>query len=314
MPKCLNMNLRTGALIFIALCLGLGLWLWLVQPNDQLEAPVASVQVVVSVYPLADFTRRIGGEFVGVTSVVPSGVEPHDFEPSPRTVTQILDADALIYIGAGFDRWAEDAVPELEARDGVTLAVEDAVNLRQNFSSDSEASLDPHVWLDPVAAQDIVIAIRDLLSQIDPQQASVYTANAQVFLESLRELDAAYATTLSECERNDIIVSHNAFGYLGNRYDFNIHAISGLSPESEPSLNDLVELAAQAKELKIDTIFFETLVSPALAQTLAEEIGAKTAVLNPIEGLSPSEIAAGENYLSLMEQNRLALSDALLCQ
>jgi zinc transport system substrate-binding protein len=159
-----------------------------------------------------------------------------------------------------------------------------------------------------------VLSIQDALVQIDPEREKYYAANAEAYVQALMGLDDNYAASLLRCELNDIIVSHDAFGYLARRYKFNVLPITGLSPEAEPSVRDLTRLANDARELGVKTIFFETLVSPELAETLAKEVGAETAVLNPLEGLSEEELAAGENYLLVMEKNRVALSSAMLCQ
>jgi zinc transport system substrate-binding protein len=168
--------------------------------------------------------------------------------------------------------------------------------------------------LDLVLAQDVVRAIQQTLTAADPDHAVQYAENANDYLQKLLTLEAEYAATLARCELDDIIASHDAFGYLARRYNFTIHAIAGLSPEAEPSVRDLTLLAREARSTDVQVIFFETLVSSELAETLAKEVGITTAVLNPIEGLTPDELAAGDDYLSVMSLNREALAAAMLCQ
>lgn len=315
------MNSRLSAIIAIAFfIIALLFILWLGVPSARQEALQGDrIFVVTTVYPVSDFVKNIGGDLVYVSNAVPAGAEPHDYEPTPREVAQVLEADVFIYVGGGFDAWAEDLADEVVAEGGYTLGIEDRVQLAVTEEDGEEEEhagegVDPHVWLDPVEAQRMVEAIRDALIAVDPSHETQYRTYADIYIERLDELDVAYANSLDDCQLNDIIVSHDAFGYLARRYDFNVHPISGLSPEAEPSARDLVVLADEARELGVTTIFFETLVSPRLSETLAQEIGATTAILNPLEGLSEQELQAGDDYLSVMQKNREALSSAMLCQ
>lgn len=300
------MNQRLPAVIAAAFfVLALGGVLWLGASTAEEPAHGDQLFVVTTMYPLADFAKNVGGDRVFVTNVVPAGAEPHDYEPSPGDVAMVERADVLAYIGSGLDTWAADLAPHVTARGGQTVGADQIVEI---------VNQDPHVWLDPVAAVSLVNALRDAFITADPDHAQDYRNNATAYVAKLQAVDADYAAGLADCQLNDIIVAHDAMGYVARRYDFNAHAISGFSPEAEPSVRDLATLANTARRLKIDTVFFETLVSPQLADTLATEIGAKTAVLNPLEGLSDEELAAGDDYVSVMRQNLGALKAAMLCQ
>jgi zinc transport system substrate-binding protein len=174
--------------------------------------------------------------------------------------------------------------------------------------------MDPHVWLDPVRAQAQVEAIRAGLAKIDPPNAAVYAANAQAYRAKLTALDAAFASGLKQCARREFVTTHSAFSYPARRYGLTQIPIQGVDREAEPSPADLAALVKQVKDRKIQYVFFETLVSPKLAETLAREVGAKTLVLNPIEGLTKEEQAAGKAYIALMEENLRNLRTALECQ
>ncbi len=263
------------------------------------------LNIVTTTYPLFDFTRNVGGEFVSVTNATPPGVEPHDFEPTPREVAFMETADVFIMNGGGMDAWADDVATAVKNRGGVVVNMEDVVE----FSAG-----DPHIWLDPVRAQDMVKAIRRGLGLADEAHRDMYEAQAFSYTEKLKELDSEYAMAFKSCKLHDIIVAHDAFSYLGERYTINIHHILGISPDVEPSAKDLSSLVETAKSLGITTVFFETLLSPKLSQTIADDIGGTTAILNPIEGLTDEQIAAGEDYLSLMKENLTALKQALVCQ
>lgn len=321
------MNSRLSKIVSLGFFIAvLALVLWKGMPTAQPGLPSNSVFVVTSIYPLQTFVEAVGGEYVYVNNVTPAGAEPHDYEPTPHQVADVLEADVLVFIGGGVDHWVEDLAPEVQAAGGSVLSVEDQVGLTaidsvetedeiaSDDDHDHEGNVDPHIWLDPVLAQEIVNKIRDSLIAADPHHAETYTRNATAYIAELASLDEAYRTGLARCEGNDIIVSHDAFGYLARRYAFTVHPISGLSPEAEPSVKDLTNLARDARRYNIRTIFFETLVSPELAETLAKEVGAETAVLNPLEGLSEAELAAGETYLSIMRTNLQALQTAMVCR
>jgi zinc transport system substrate-binding protein len=236
---------------------------------------------------------------------VPPGVEPHDWEPAPQDVVRIHKAKLFVYNGAGLEPWVEKLSRELGARGTLSVRATERVPLR---------GADPHVWLDPLRAQTQVESIRAGLTRIDPAATAAYAAQGQAYLARLAALDARFTEGLRRCARRDVVTTHAAFGYLTARYGLSQVPIQGLAPEAEPSPADLVRLVKLARERNVRYVFFETLVSAKLAETLAREVGAKTLVLNPIEGLTREEQAAGKTYLSLMEDNLRNLRTALDCQ
>lgn len=263
------------------------------------------VKVAASFYPLAEFAKQVGGENIEVINIVPPGTEPHDFEPTPQDMAKVYAAQIFVYNGGGLAPWAEKIAPELEKK-GVSV-----INMTRHFNL---LAFDPHIWLDPALAKKEVELIRDGLKEIDAENSSVYENNAKNYLAALSQLDKKYREGLASCAIRDAVASHAAFDYLAKRYNLNIVNIAGLSPEEEPSPKKIAEIAQSARGKKIKYIFFETLVSPKLAQTIAKEIGAQTLVFNPLEGLTDEELAAGENYISIMEENLTNLRLALACQ
>jgi zinc transport system substrate-binding protein len=261
--------------------------------------------VVASVYPLYEFARAVAGDRAEVVALVPPGVEPHDWEPAPQDVVRIHKAKLFVYNGAGLEPWVEKLSRELGARGTLSVRATERVPLR---------GADPHVWLDPLRAQTQVESIRAGLTRIDPAATAAYAAQGQAYLARLAALDARFTEGLRRCARRDVVTTHAAFGYLTARYGLTQVPIQGLAPEAEPSPADLVRLVKLARERNVRYVFFETLVSAKLAETLAREVGAKTLVLNPIEGLTREEQAAGKTYLSLMEDNLRNLRTALDCQ
>jgi zinc transport system substrate-binding protein len=180
--------------------------------------------------------------------------------------------------------------------------------------AESAAPPDPHVWLDPRIARRQVETIRAALAAVDPEGAPGYGERAAAFIGRLDALDAAFEAGLRDCARREIVTSHAAFAYLARRYRLTQVAITGLTPGMEPSPSDLAALARFARHHGVTHVFFETLVSPRLAQTLAREVGAASLVLNPLEGLTREEAAAGKGYLAVMEDNLRHLRLALGCR
>jgi zinc transport system substrate-binding protein len=271
--------------------------------------PSGKPLAVASFYPLYDFARQVAGDRAEVLSLVPPGVEPHDWEPSPQSVMEVQKARLFVYNGAGFEPWV--AKLALDAAGGRTLLV-DATRGLELVTIDG--AVDPHVWLDPVLAQAQVEIIRAAFEQIDPGGGAAYADNARALTARLVRLDEMFAAGLADCARRDIITSHTAFTYLARRYRLTQVSVMGLAPESEPSPAELAAIATLARRRQARYIFFETLVSARLAETLAREIGARTLVLNPIEGLTREEAAAGKDYVSLMAENLANLRTGLGCR
>lgn len=266
------------------------------------------VRIVASFYPIGEFARQVGGDAAVVSVIVPAGVEPHDYEPTPRDIASMYAADAVLLNGAGIDGWATKIRPELE-RKGVKVLVMSQV---LGFD-DGQDGVDPHFWLDPMLAIREVIAIADTLSAVDEGRFTVYTDNAKAYADDLSDLDRYFREGLSDCGKDTIVTSHDAFGYVAKAYGFEALSIAGISPESEPSTKQLAELSVLAREKRITHVFFETLVSPRLAEVLAKEIGAKTLIFDPLEGLSEDATDRGENYVSIMRENLENLRIALEC-
>jgi zinc transport system substrate-binding protein len=266
--------------------------------------------IVASFYPLEEFSRNVAGPDAEVTSVVSPGVEPHDYEPTPRDILRIQKAGLFVMNGAGIDPWAEKLRPELEKNGVKVIVMSEHVNL---LPLGSGTGVDPHFWLDPVIANQETAVLREALVGIDPVNAGAYRVNAERYGASLRMLDRKYVMTLQSCRKTEIITSHDALRYLGKRYGFTPLSITGLSPEEEPSPKRIAELATFAKKENMRYILFETLTSPKIAETLANEVGATALVFNPVEGLTQAERASGETYLSVMTDNLANLAKAMEC-
>ncbi|MCF2940321.1 metal ABC transporter substrate-binding protein [Paenibacillus alkaliterrae] len=287
------------------------------------------IKVVASFYPMYEFSKQVGGEYADVVALVPAGVEPHDWEPSAKDMADIKDADVFVYNGM-VEGWAEQSLESapndkrivVEAIKGIELMEGEDEHEHEGEEhaeeeheeeghEDEEHGLDPHVWLSPVLAQQEVRNIQEAFEKADPEHKEEYKKNADAFIEKLKTLDESYKSELQDVKRNEFITQHAAFGYLAKEYGLIQVPIAGLSPEQEPSPEQMAEVVEFAKEHDVKIIFFETLVDPKIAQTIADEISAQTAVLNPIEGLTEEEIKDNVDYITIMERNLEGLKKAL---
>jgi zinc transport system substrate-binding protein len=270
-----------------------------------------AVRVVANFYPLAEAVQRVGADLVQVDNLTAPGVEPHDLELTPRQVEAIDAADLVVYLGGGFQPGVEDALGDAS---GATLDASATMrSLPVPSGEEDTLTADPHVWLDPERYREMVTEVRDALSAVDPANAATFRANAGAYERELDALDGDFRRGLADCARSLIVTSHAAFGYLAERYGLTQEAISGLSPDAEPTPQRIADLKTLVEREGVTTIFTEELVSPKVAETLASETGATTAVLNPLESLTPDEEAAGADYVSVMRDNLSILRGALGC-
>lgn len=280
------------------------------------------VSVAAAFYPLAFVAERVGGDAVDVTNLTQPGAEPHDLELDPRSTATVEDAD-LVVLEHGMQPAVDDAADALAQ--GTVLDAADVVDLLPADEDDEEHSagggeedheghdhgaLDPHFWQDPERMAQLSDAVADALAELDPDRADDFRANAQALDDDLQALADEYRAGLQGCARDTVVVSHDAFGYLAP-YGIEVESIAGLSPENEPTPADLARLQDLIRSEGITTVFSERLGSQKSAQTLADDLGVSTAVLDPIEGLSAE--TSGEDYLSLMRENLAALRTANGC-
>ncbi|MEK3981863.1 metal ABC transporter substrate-binding protein [Paenibacillus sp. FSL K6-3166] len=299
--------------------------------------PEASkLNIKVSFYPIYEFTKNVAGDLAEVEALIPAGIEPHDWEPTAQDMAEISDADMLIYNGAGMEGWVDQVLESVSGKSLITVEASKGLDIMEGTEeeeadhdhgegehaheegehaheehSHDHGGLDPHVWLNPVLAIQEVRNIEAALSAAAPDNAKDFKANADAYVAKLEQLDQAFKDELKETKRKDFITQHAAFGYLAKQYGLTQVPIAGLSPEQEPSAANMSKIVEFAKEHKVKTIFFETLVSSSVADTIAKEIGAKTAVLNPIEGLTEEDRSQNLDYLGIMRQNLAALKSAL---
>jgi zinc transport system substrate-binding protein len=273
----------------------------------------AAVSVVAAAYPFAYIVERVAGAHADVDNLTGPGTEPHDIELSPQQVAGVSEADLVVYQNS-FQPSVDDAVDQSGLSDAALLDVADVVPLQDTgaLTEDGDSSaLDPHVWLDPVNVVAIAEAVADRLVEVDPDHERAYRSNESALVDDLQALDREFARGLRDCARTTVVTAHDAFRYLAARYHLEVVPISGIDPAHEPLPAQQAEIADIVDGDGITTIFTEELVSPAVAQSIADETGATTATLSPIEGLTDD--TADEDYLSLMRANLHALEEANGC-
>jgi zinc transport system substrate-binding protein len=273
--------------------------------GSQSKTGTDALAVVASFYPLQFATEQIGGGHVAVTSLTKPGAEPHDIELTPRDVAAVSKARLVIY-----EKGLQGAVDQaVESQGGDrSLDIAPAANLVLRYAS---GTTDPHFWLDPQRYSDVAKVIAERLSSVDPANKTDYEGNAKAFEVKLAALSQKFTTALAHCQRKDIVTSHAAFGYLAERFGLKQIAINGLNPDQEPKAAELAAVSTYAKAHGVTTIYAETLVSPAIAQTVALESGARMATLDPIEGLTNK--SSGKDYFAVMGANLKALQAGQGC-
>ena len=265
------------------------------------------VKVMTTIFPMYDFVRKVGGDHVAVEMMVPAGTEPHAWEPSSKDMRKLEEADLFVYNGCGMELWADDVLKGVANKKLTTLQAAEGIAAEgKQIVAD-----DPHVWLDPMLAAKEMENICDALSKVDPDHAEDYRRNFEAAFSKCEELDAAYKERLASYDGKYIVVAHEAYGYLCSAYGLNQIGIEGVSAESEPDAARMREIIDMVETYGISCIFFEELVSPKVAETIAEETGCKTMALSPLDGISQEEIDAGNDYFSVMYENLDALCDAL---
>jgi zinc transport system substrate-binding protein len=319
--------------------------------NSSAGGSGGKLDVVASFYPLEFIAKSVGGDAVNVTTLTAPGVEPHDLELTPKQVGTIAEAKLVVFekglqpavdeaveqnakdagfdvapaakleaTGANFEEHGEGeaAGPSGSTPTGTTKPaayVEPAAATQSAAHTETAAhtddALDPHFWLDPVRYAGVVQAVTDKLVEVDPANADAYKQRATTLLGEVTKLDTEYKTGLADCKLKTFVTSHEAFAYLAKRYGLTMVGIAGFTPDAEPTPSRIKEVQDIVRDQKVTTIFYEELVSPKVAESIARDVHVKTAVLSPIEGLSDAN--SKESYLSLMRENLQELRKANSC-
>ena len=293
--------------------------------------------VVAAFYPLVFVAEQVGGEHVTVRDLTPPGADSHDLELSPRDVVMLQEADLIVYL-AGFAAALDQAIQPLASEQVFDVASSARLNHEEGHDEEGHdeeghdeegpdeeghdeeghdeehhehGGIDPHFWLDPMRLADVADATAVRFAELDPDNAESFQQNAASLRVQLEDLDDDFQQGLADCARVDLVTAHRSFGYLANRYGLNQVGIAGLSPDQEPSAGRLAVVADFVQDNQVGVIYYESLVDPGVAQAVANETGAATDVLDPLETLS--ETADGDDYFQVMRSNLAALRSGLEC-
>ncbi len=289
--------------------------------SDEVAVSEDGIQVVTTFYPMYDFAKNVVGDNGEVSVLLDAGQESHGYEPTPQDIAAIADADVFVYNSDEMETWVPSVLESIESSDVIVVeAAEDIALFELEEAAEEEHSdeegedahnVDPHVWLDPVYAQEEVAAILAGVLEADEANKESYEANAAAFNEKLAKLDAAYQTAFETAENRTFVVQHAAFGYIARRYELTEVAVSDVSSDAEPNPAKLAELQQFMIDNQITTVYYSDSASSKTAQTLAEATGATLEVLSPIEGITDEDQEAGKDYLSVMEENLTALKKVI---
>ncbi len=268
-----------------------------------------ATQIVASFFPVTEFVHGVAGEKYEIRTIIPDGVSEHEFEPAAKDIAGIFSSKIFFINGFGIEPWAERLKPELEAS-GIKVVDLSAVAIPLPDSK----TPNPHIWLDPLIAEKEIGLVSDSLSNVFPENAEYFRANAEKYKSEISKIDGEYSFGLKKCRLRQAIVSHDAFPYLGKRYNIEFLPILGESEEDEPGLKEIARLTDKIKKENMKFVFYEYLESPKPAEILSQETGASILPLDSICGLSPETKAAGDDYFSIFRKNLINIRKALECQ
>jgi zinc transport system substrate-binding protein len=289
------------------------------------------ILVMTTIFPIYEFAKETGKDKINVTMLLPPGAEPHTFEPRPSDIQKMNNAHIFVYVGPALEQWAHNLIEGTENEEVIVLELLSKAELIKSTHSHEHpheheeehetehhhehGEYDPHIWLDFDNAKKMVNAIAETLSMKDPENKEFYFKNAQEYNSKLELLHQNYLSTLSNCKKNIFLTGgHDSFSYLANKYGLEKISAYGISPDSEPTPQNLKKIVDAAREHEIKYIYFEELLSPRMAQTIAQETGAKTLILNPAGTLSKEQFQQGKTFISLMEENLSNLKTGLECE
>lgn len=308
-------------IIFILVLVVLILQIAVMTKEDKTESETKKPSVALSSFSLFDIAKFIAEDTQELFMIIPLGADAHSFEPTPKLMAKIYKSDLLIHSGAGLELWIKGLKTNSKIIDMskyVNLIEIDGGHDEHHEHSHKEDescnSVDPHYWLDIENMKKSALVVAEELSILSPAHKELYMKNKDIYTGMLDSLDSDYKKELSSCKKSSIIVNHNAFSYLSHRYGFEVEALSGLSPDAEPSAKNMTKLIEHIKEDKISTIFFESFVSDKAIKSIANEAKVDVDVLHPLGNITDDEAKRGLTYEDIMRDNLKKISKALECR
>jgi len=290
--------------------------------NDKNKSTNQQITIGVTTFALYDIAKHIATKDVNIVNILPFGVDPHSFEPTPKLMASMEKSELIFYSGAGLEPWTANFnfknravnISEFVHLEELEEDEDDHGHEHEEHHHSHDGGLDPHYWLDFDNMKKAVDVMTQELIKVVPQNRELYLSNQAQYLLMLENLDEMYKAKLLKCENDTVIVSHNALGYLAKRYNFKVESLTGLSPESEPSAKDVNRIFEHIKEDGVDTIFFENFVNDKLIKTIAKDANIKFELFEPLGTITADEAKAGLTYEDIMKTNLQKLSEALKCQ
>ena len=296
--------------------------LYLLISNKSSSVERAKPIVGVTTFALYDIVKHIAGDSVEIVNIIPFGVDPHSFEPTPKIMAKIEKSDVVFYSGAGLEPWiggfdfknrAVDISKHVLLRHLDRDELEHHQHHTDHDEESADSTVDPHYWLDFANMQRATNVITKELIKINPKYTKQYIMAKESYISMLKKLDALYRERLSSCKADTIVVSHNAAGYIAHNYGFEVESLTGLSPESEPSAKDIERIFSQIKKDGVTTIFYENFSNEKVVQSIAKDAGIHLDVFQPLGNITKDEAEAGLTYEDIMKRNLEKLSKALMC-
>ncbi len=304
-------------IIFVLVVIVFALQIFVMQKDEKKDSSVKLPLIALSTFSLYDIAKNISQDTLNLFMILPAGVDAHSFEPTPKLMADISKSDLVVYSGAGLEPWIRGfdfKSKVIDMSKHVNLRTLGAGHQHEEEHEDHNSAFDPHYWLDI----DNMIKATNIISveliKISPKNKELYTKNSEKYITMLKALDSDYKKTLSTCHKETIIVNHNAFSYISHKYGFNVEALSGFSPEAQPSAKNMARLIEHVKEHNISTIFFESFVSDRAIKSIADEAKVDVDVLQPLGNITADELEQNLDFEDIMRINLAKLSKALECQ
>jgi zinc transport system substrate-binding protein len=307
-------------LVFILIFIVLVVQIYVLYKDDNKAVASKDPMVAVSSFALYDIAKHIAQENIKIINILPLGVDPHSFEPTPKLMAEIENSNLIFFSGAGLEPWTHGFAFNNRAID-----MSEHVTLRELTQGEHDehehvaehcdhSGIDPHYWLDFINMQKATTVIKEELIKLQPEHAKVYEQNAAEYISRLKKLHEEYLKTLGNCTSNVVIVNHNAIGYLAYNYDFRVESLSGLSPEAQPSPKDLTRIFQEIKDEGVSTIFFENFVNDKAIQAVANDANVNLEVFQALGNITAEEAEQNLTYEQIMRMNLTKLSKALECK